>query len=199
MMRCYAPVLLCAMIVTSGCAAAALTNPAGISSVASAIEAVSSTATGFKATKSAAELNGANKGLVEAQTAMTEVQVTQTQTDRARVAQERVVTARLLRDMSNDYQERVFMVLAEWVDAGGDPDFAFKYALARIDDDSHTKVLPQQAFPALGPPIATQSSTIAPAIPGRKAQETASLPLSNDTDSEAAAAALLTYPEILVH
>jgi len=188
-----------AMLVTSGCAAAALTSPAGISSVASAIEAVSSTATGFKATKSAAELNGANKGLVEAQTAMTEAQVTQTQTDRTRIAQERVITARLLRDMSNDYQERVFMVLAEWVDAGGDPDFAFKYALARIDDDSHTKVLPQQAFAALGAPVGTQSSTIAPAMPGRKAQETASLPLSNDTDSEAAAAALLTYPEILVH
>jgi len=197
MMRCYAPALLCAMIVTSGCAAAALTNPAGISSVASAIEAVSSTATGFKATKSAAELNGANKGLVEAQTAMTEVQVTQTQTDRARVAQERVVTARLLRDMSNDYQERVFMVLAEWVEAGGDPDFAFRYALARIDDDSRTKILPQQNYSPPGLPA--QTSAIAPSSLQLKAPDTRSVPTTSGADPVDAGATLFPYPEGLFH
>jgi hypothetical protein len=137
----------------TGCAAAALGTPAGLSSVASAIEAVGATATGFKTTMSTAELNGADKGLVEAQTTMTQVQVEQSRSDRERLGQERVVTARLLRGMSGEYQEPVFLTLAAWVEAGGDPDFAFKYALAHISD-GQTKVLPQQTL-LLGEPSQT--------------------------------------------
>jgi hypothetical protein len=114
-----------------------------------------STATGFKTTQSTVDLNGADKGLVQAQTAMTESQVEQSRDDRQRLAQERIVTARLLRGMSTDYHERVFLTLAEWVEAGGDPDFAFKYALAHVDE-GQTRVLPQQALVLSGSTQASQ-------------------------------------------
>jgi hypothetical protein len=146
-------IALIPLMLMTGCAAAALGTPAGLSSVASAIEAVGATATGFKTTQSTAALNGADKGLVEAQTAMTQVQVEQSRGDRERLGQERVVTARLLRGMSGEYQEPVFLTLAEWVEAGGDPDFAFKYALAHISE-GQTRVLPQQAL-LLGEPAQT--------------------------------------------
>jgi hypothetical protein len=48
--------------------------------------------------------------------------------------------------MSDSYHEPVFLTLADWVEAGGDPDFAFKYALAHIDDEARTKMLPQQTL-----------------------------------------------------
>jgi hypothetical protein len=131
----------------TGCAAA-LGSPPGLSSVASAIEAIGATATGFKTTQSTAELNGADKGLVEAETAMTQTQVAQSRSDRERLGHERIVTARLLRAMSGDYHEPVFLTLAEWVEAGGDPDFAFRYALSHIEE-GQTKALPQQT-PLLG-------------------------------------------------
>jgi hypothetical protein len=159
-------IALIPLVLMTGCAAAALGTPAGLSSVASAIEAVGATATGFKTTMSTAELNGADKGLVEAQTTMTRVQVEQSRSDRERLGQERVVTARLLRGMSGEYQEPVFLTLAEWVEAGGDPDFAFKYALAHISD-GQTKVLPQQTL-LLGEPSQT-SQVLTTSVPAGQA------------------------------
>lgn len=137
-------IALAPLLLLVGCGPAGIATPTGLSSVAAALEAVGSTATGFKTTLSTAELNGADKGLVEAQTAMTQTQLEQSHDDRQRLAQERVVTARLLRGMSTDYHEPVFLTLAAWVEAGGDPDFAFKYALAHISE-GQTKELPQQA------------------------------------------------------
>lgn len=131
--------------VTSGCAAG-FASPTGLTSVATALEEVGSAATGFKSTESAAQLNDANKELVEAQAAMTQTQVNENQAEHKRLAEERVVTAKLLKSMSNSYHDPVLLTLAEWVEAGGDPDFAFKYALSHIGDDERTKVIPQQAL-----------------------------------------------------
>ncbi len=146
-------VLLSAVLLsgtTMGCAGT-LAGSAGLSNVASAIEAVGSTATGLRSAQSTSELNGANKELINAQTALTETQVSGTQVEHERLAQERSVTARLLREMSRDYNDRIFLTLAEWVEAGGDPDFAFKYALARIDGSGGVKVLPQQTMTVAQP------------------------------------------------
>ena len=130
--------------------------------MASIIESVGSTATGFKATQSAVELNGANKVLLEAQTAQMRENVGQAIDDHNRTGHERVVTAKLLREMSGTYHDGVLEIMAEWVEAGGDPDFAFKYALTRVDDAERVKVIPQQTLslkqqrqltqPALHPP-----------------------------------------------
>jgi hypothetical protein len=139
-------------VVATGCTAGSLAGSAGFSNVASAIEAVGTTATGFKSAQSTVELNGANKQLVEAQAAMTEAQVNGAQADREPLGHERTVTARLLRDMSGEYNERVFLTLAEWVEAGGDPDFAFKYALAKIDNGSGVRELPQRTL-MIGQPV----------------------------------------------
>ncbi len=128
-----------------------MSGSAGLSNVASAIEAVGSTATGFRAVQSASELNNANKQLVYAQTAIAEGQVDNAEAERQRLAQERVVTTRLLREMSKDYNDHIYLALAEWVEAGGDPDFAFKYALSRVDSSGGVKVLPQQTFSVMQP------------------------------------------------
>jgi hypothetical protein len=162
-------------IAAAGCAAGTVAGSAGLSNVASAIEAVGATAAGFKSAQSAVELNGAHKELVQAQTAMTQAQVTGTQAERDRLAHERIVTAGLLRDMSRDYSEPVFLTLASWVESGGDPDFAFKYALGRIDNGNGVKVLPQQTLTIAQP---------AQSAPAKQAPTAA----AND--------AALTYPEL---
>jgi hypothetical protein len=146
-------------LLVSGCAAG-FANPAGLTSVASAIGEVGATATGFKSTKSATELNDANKELVQAQAAMTQTQVSDSEVERKRLTDERVVTAKLLKGMADSYHEPVFLTLAEWVEAGGDPDFAFKYALTHIQSDEHTKVIPQQAV-LLSVPIQAASASSA--------------------------------------
>ncbi|HKV53667.1 MAG TPA: hypothetical protein VJN94_03400 [Candidatus Binataceae bacterium] len=149
----------------SGCAPAAVSgSAAGLEGVASMIESVGSTATGFKQSKSTLELNGANKGLVEAQTAMMQTQVDQTRNDHERADHERVVTGKLLREMSGEYHEPIFETLASWVEAGGDPDFAFKYALTRVDEERASKEVPQQTLslkqqPSLAPVLPAMHST----------------------------------------
>jgi hypothetical protein len=169
-MRFWAVVLLpLGMVSLSGCAPAAFSNPAGLQGVASMIESVGSTATGFKASQSAVELNSANKGLLEAQTSQMRDSVEQSADDHKRTAHERVVTAKLLREMSATYHDRVLETMAEWVEAGGDPDFAFKYALTRVEDGERMKAIPQQTLslkqqpqltqPALHPPQKGEAET----------------------------------------
>jgi len=144
---------------TVGCSTGTLSGSAGLSNVTSAIEAVGSTATGFRAVQSASELNNANKQLVYAQTAIAESQVDSAEAERQRLTQERVVTTRLLREMSKDYNDHIYLALAEWVEAGGDPDFAFKYALSRVDSSGGVKVLPQQSL-SFPQPIQTNSTKV---------------------------------------
>jgi len=139
--------LLCAILITTltGCSAQAVDGPvASLQGVASVLEAVGSTATGLKQTQSAVDLNGANQRLIEAQAAMTQVQVEHARDDHERLNTERAVTAKLLRGMSTEYHEPLFETLAEWVEAGGDPDFAFKYALGRADEEQTAQELPHQ-------------------------------------------------------
>jgi hypothetical protein len=133
--------------VLSGCSPAAVQGPvAGLQGVASMLASVGSTAAGFKQAQSTVELNGANQRLIEAQAAMTQTQVEETRDDQARLINERKVTARLLRAMSVEYHEPLFETLAEWVEAGGDPDFAFKYALTRADEEQTVQEPPHQTL-----------------------------------------------------
>ena len=130
----------------AGCSAGAMARSNGISNVVSALAGVGATATGFCSVQSTTELNSANKELMNAQTMLTETQVRGTQAERERLAQERIVTARLLREKSASYNEQIFRIMAEWVKAGGDPDFAFKFAIARIGGNGGVKVLPQKTL-----------------------------------------------------
>jgi hypothetical protein len=133
--------------VLSGCSPAAVQGPvAGLQGVASMLASVGSTAAGFKQAQSTVELNGANQRLIDAQAAMTQTQVEETRDDHARLVNERMVTARLLRAMSTEYHEPLFETLAEWVEAGGDPDFAFKYALTRADEEQTVQEPPHQTL-----------------------------------------------------
>jgi hypothetical protein len=129
----------------AGCAPAVA--PVAVDTVASALSSLGATAISFKGNESAIALNSANKDLIETQAAMTRTQIATATENNQRLARERVVTAKLLREMSGAYGDWVFRILAEWVDAGGDPDFAFKYALTRIDQNGSaaTKVIPQQS------------------------------------------------------
>lgn len=147
----------------AGCSHAAIQGPvAGLQGVASMLADVSSTAAGLKQTQSTVELNGANQRLIEAQAAMTQTQVEQTRDDHARLINERKVTARLLRVMSIEYHEPLFETLAVWVEAGGDPDFAFKYALSRANEEQTTQEQPSQTLslaqhPQLSPAMPSDS------------------------------------------
>ncbi|HZP45681.1 MAG TPA: hypothetical protein VFB15_08530 [Candidatus Binataceae bacterium] len=152
---------LAALALAAGGCAAGFGNPTGLSSVASALGEVGATATGFKSTESTVKLNDANKDLLEAQAAVTQAQLNDAQAEHQRIAHERVVTAKLLRNMSDAYHEPVFLTLAEWVEAGGDPDFAFKYALNHIESDARTKVIPQQQ-PAVALALPIQPATASP-------------------------------------
>lgn len=130
-----------------GCSPAAVNGPvAGLEGVASMLATVGSTASGLKQTESTVELNGANQRLIEAQAAMTQTEVEQKRNDRIQLNNERKVTARLLRNMSSEYHEPLFEMLAEWVEAGGDPDFAFRYALTRTDEEQTAQEQPRQTL-----------------------------------------------------
>jgi hypothetical protein len=141
--------LLCVLLIATltSCSAQAVDGPvAGLQGVASVLAAVGSTATGLKQTQSTVDLNGANQRLIEAQAAMTQTQVEQVRDDHARLINERKVTATLLRIMSTEYHEPLYEKLAEWVEAGGDPDFAFKYALSRTDEEQTAQEVPHQTL-----------------------------------------------------
>lgn len=143
----------------SGCAPSSFGSANGVAGMASAIESLGSTATGFRSTKSAIELNGANRDLAEAQAADLRGQIFDGAAERQRLDHERKVTADLLREMSSSYHDPILEIMARWVEAGGDPDYAFKYALGHVDSDSRTKVLPQQMLslaPHSPPPLSSQ-------------------------------------------
>jgi hypothetical protein len=159
-------VLLAALSLSvAGCGASAVGSPAGLTGVASMIASVGSTATGFKTVQSTAELNGANKELAEAQTAMMRTQVEQTKADHDRIGTERTVTAKLLREMSTTYHEPMFETLAAWVQAGGDPDFAFKYAIAHVDDENKARIASEQTLLLKQQPALVGPSEHPPEVP----------------------------------
>ena len=146
-------------VLSGGCSPATVEGPvAGMQGVASLLASVGSTAAGFKKAQSAIALNGANQRLIDAQAAMTRAQVEQTRDNHSRLNNERKVTARLLRVMSTEYHEPLFETLAEWVEAGGDPDFAFKYALSRADEEQTVQAQSHQTLsltprPELSPAV----------------------------------------------
>jgi hypothetical protein len=139
---------LIAILGLSGCAPAALL-PA--QAAAGLVQSMDSTASTFLTGESSARLNGANVELARAQTRLTLGRVTATSLDARRVSRERTVTARLLRQMSHTYHNPLLETLAEWVEGGGDPDFAFKYALVQVNPTvSQVKVIPPQPGLAIG-------------------------------------------------
>ncbi len=170
------------LLYLAGCAPAVA--PVAVDTVASALSSLGATAISFKSNESTVALNSANKELVETQAAMTRTQILSAAENRQRLMRERAVTAKLLREMSGAYGDWVFRILAEWVDAGGDPDFAFKYALTRIDQNASpsTKVIPPQ------PPSNEGQTKAQPAAPsaGAAPEETRTAPSAPPANEPAA-------------
>lgn len=126
----------------SGCAPAALV-PAQVAS--GLVESVGSTAGTLWTSPSVQQLNGANTGLAQAEARAAIYKAAESQANDRRAARERVVTARLLRQMAQTYHDSLLKTLAEWVEGGGDPDFAFKYALVQVNPSStQIRVIPPQ-------------------------------------------------------
>ncbi|MGH7932531.1 MAG: hypothetical protein ACREQN_05120 [Candidatus Binataceae bacterium] len=96
------------------------------------IQTFSSTATGLRASESTAALNGAGAGLANAQARQISFELQDQEQQRQQINHERAVTAQLLDQMALEYDDPILTKVAFWVAAGGDPDFAFKYALAQI-------------------------------------------------------------------
>ncbi len=126
-----------------GCAPAALIP----SEVATGLlQSVGSTATTLWTSPSLKQLNGANTQLAQAEAHLALYKAAESAVNDRRSARERMVTARLLKQMARTYHDPLLETLAEWVDGGGDPDFAFKYALVQINpSNSHIKVIPPEA------------------------------------------------------
>jgi hypothetical protein len=163
-MRMWVLWVVLASVLSGGCSPGAMEGPvAGMQGVASMLASVGSAAAGLKKAQSAIALDGANQRLIEAQAAMTQAQVEQTRDHHARLINERKVTARLLRAMSTEYHEPLFETLAEWVEAGGDPDFAFKYALSRADEEQTVQAQSHQTLslsprPELSPAVSLSNA-----------------------------------------
>lgn len=134
-----------AILCMSGCAPAALL-PA--QAAAGLVQSVDTTATTLFTGESSVRLNGANLQLAQAQTRLTLSKAAASALEEERLARERVVTAHLLNEMSHTYHDPLLETLAQWVAGGGDPDFAFKYALMQVNPNlPQVKVIPPQ--PAL--------------------------------------------------
>jgi len=85
--------------------------------------------TGFMTVSSTIKLNRANRGLVEAQAQLTTQQAIDLKIRRDQLQTERPATVGILKDMARAEHQPVFDDLAQWVAAGGDPNYAMNYAL----------------------------------------------------------------------
>jgi hypothetical protein len=84
---------------------------------------------GFIMAKSTVALNRANEHLSRAQAQLAMQQAIDLEIKRRSLKEERVATTGILRDMAAAKHQPLFADLAQWVAAGGDPDYALKYAL----------------------------------------------------------------------
>jgi hypothetical protein len=118
--------LLVLAFVMSGCAA--LAAP-GIEGAASLAGMAGNSATGYMSTHSSIELNAANVELVRAQAQMQKVQADDLRSKREELENERAATVGILREMAIAREDPTLADVALWVQAGGDPDYAMRYAL----------------------------------------------------------------------
>jgi hypothetical protein len=131
-----------AIVWLSGCAPAALVPT---EAAAGLVQSVGSTASSLFATEASTRLTGANLQLTQAQARLALTKAEGSALEETRLTTERIVTARLLTRMACTYHDPLLETLAQWVAGGGDPDFAFKYALARVTPTvSQVKVIPSQ-------------------------------------------------------
>ena len=135
---------LIAILYVSGCAPVSLVPAEGAAAI---VQPVGGTAGNFWTDESTKRVDGANAELAAAQVRLTLTNLTETQLNAERTARERSVTARLLRRMAQTYRDPLLETTAEWVDGGGDPDFAFKYALIEVGKiKARVKVIPAQSI-----------------------------------------------------
>lgn len=120
-------VMLLAVSCLAGCAAAAAP---GVEEMTTMAGTAFPAATGILATRSSMELNAANIDYIRAQAALLRDQSEELKLNRMRLQTERAATVGILRFMAGQRRDPIIADLALWVEAGGDPDFAMKYALA---------------------------------------------------------------------
>lgn len=131
-----------ALLFLSGCAPAAL---APEQAAAGLVQSVGSTADNLFNAKSLRRLNTANAQLTEAQANLTADKAMESAIEAQRVTEERIVTVHLLKRMSRMYSDPLLEILAQWVAGGGDPNFAFKYALMQVRTAPPVRVIPSHA------------------------------------------------------
>jgi hypothetical protein len=132
-----------AILFLSGCAPAGVVVPE--QAAAGLVQSVGTTTDSLLTAGSSTQLNSASVQLTEAQTNLTSDKTMASVLEAQRTARERIVTARLLKQMSLTYHDPLLGILSEWVAGGGDPDFAFKYALIQVNPVSQVNVIPSLA------------------------------------------------------
>lgn len=118
--------LLALALMLPGCA---LLAAPGVEGAASLAGMAGNSATGYMSTHSSVELNGANVELVKAQAQLQKMQADDLRRKGQELETERAATVGILREMAIAREDPTLSYLAQWVDAGGDPDYAMKYAL----------------------------------------------------------------------
>ncbi len=91
-------------------------------------------ATGLATMGSSGRVNDANAELARANARLAENQAFDLEQNRDRLTKERPVVAHILFQMAGRENDPVLTDLARWVEAGGDPDYAFKYMLTRYEE-----------------------------------------------------------------
>jgi hypothetical protein len=115
-----------AMLAISGlCGCAALMPMPDVSGLAEPGNVLN----GYITAESTVELNRANEQLSRAQAQLVMQQAIEVQVKREELKQERPATIGILRDMASAEHQPLFADLAQWVAAGGDPNYAMNYAL----------------------------------------------------------------------
>ncbi len=140
---------------------AALTgcSPAGQAAMAE-VGNLAGTASGFATMNSSSKVNDANAELARANARLVENQAFDLEKNRDRVTRERPVVARMLYQMAGRENDPVLTDLARWVEAGGDPDYAFKYMLARYEEKKDAGKEQRSAKPSFD-----HSQSAAPVLP----------------------------------
>ncbi len=107
---------------------------------------------GYITAKSTVQLNRANEQLAHAQAQLTAQQAIDIEQKREQLKEERPATVGILRDMAAAEHQPIFDDLAQWVAAGGDPNYAMNYALTHqafaAPKDQTTESEPWNAHPA---------------------------------------------------
>jgi hypothetical protein len=133
-------------------------SPAGQATMAE-VGNLAGTVPGFATIGSSGKVNDANAELARANARLAENQSLDLERNRDRVDKERPVVAKILFETAGREHDQVLADLARWVEAGGDPDYAFKYMLTHTDnkatdhDESHARKPPIVSGQLSAPPL----------------------------------------------